>query len=206
MPAQDRPYVFACHPHGVLALAMPPSFASDGSNFSKQFPGIDLRVAVANIPLYLPIARQIARWSGGTSADMYAIEYSLTHGQSGAIVACGPDEALLAGTGKMRLVLRDRAGFVKTAIQTGADMVPVLTYGENDAFRQVFQSFIKQMQAGLVKRDASPCPSSAFLASMALHCHYPTGCASTQSLAHQSASTAGTAIRRRSQSLRAALD
>eukprot|EP00928_Gymnodinium_smaydae_P003716 TRINITY_DN11314_c0_g1_i1.p1 TRINITY_DN11314_c0_g1~~TRINITY_DN11314_c0_g1_i1.p1 ORF type:complete len:435 (-),score=74.70 TRINITY_DN11314_c0_g1_i1:222-1415(-) len=151
VPAQEKPYVFACHPHGVLALAMPPNFASDGSHFSKQFPGIDLRVAVANLPLYLPVARQIALWSGCISADKNAIEYSLKHGQSVAIVVGGPDEALLAGTGKMRLVLKDRLGFVKTAVQTGADLVPILTYGENEAFRQLFPTFIKRMQVHIVK-------------------------------------------------------
>jgi len=158
VPANDGPYVFACHPHGVLVLAMPASFASNGSGFFEKFPGIDLRVAVANMPLYLPVARQIGLWSGCISADRDAIEYSLTHGQSVAIVVGGPDESLLAGTGRMRLVLKDRSGFVKTAVQTGANLVPVITYGENQAFRQVFPSWVKQMQVGMVKRAGISLP------------------------------------------------
>merc|ERR1719223_2720644 len=70
------PYFFACHPHGVLALAMPPNFASDGSGFLQKFPGLDLRVAVANLPFVLPLAREIALSSGCIAADRDAIEYS----------------------------------------------------------------------------------------------------------------------------------
>jgi len=158
VPADTGPYVFACHPHGVLVLAGSASFASNGSGFFEKFPGVDLRVAVANIPLYLPIARQMALWSGCISADRDAIEYSLTHGQSVAIVVGGPDESLLAGTGRMRLVLKDRSGFVKTAVQTGSNLVPVITYGENQAFRQVFPAWVKQMQVGMVKRAGISLP------------------------------------------------
>jgi 2-acylglycerol O-acyltransferase 2 len=34
-------------------------------------------------------------------------------------------------------VLRCRKGFIKLAIRTGADLVPVLAFGENDLYDQV---------------------------------------------------------------------
>ena len=43
--------------------------------------------------------------------------------------------------GTMDLVLLHRKGFVKMALQTGAHLVPVLSFGENDLFTLVKNDF-----------------------------------------------------------------
>lgn len=58
----------------------------------------------------------------------------------------GADEALLAGGGKMRLVLKDRMGFVASAVETGAPLVPALAFGENSLFRQHFAKWLRKVQ------------------------------------------------------------
>lgn len=58
-------------------------------------------------------------------------------GRAITIVVGGARESLDAQPHSLRLVLKRRKGFVKMAIRTGADLVPVLSFGENDLFDQL---------------------------------------------------------------------
>ena len=57
-------------------------------------------------------------------------------GRAITIVVGGARESLDAQPYTLRLVLARRKGFVKLAIRTGADLVPVLAFGENDLYDQ----------------------------------------------------------------------
>lgn len=71
-----------------------------------------------------------------------------------ALIIGGAQEALHARPGNYRLVLKNRKGFVKLAIQTGAPIVPVISFGEIDLFDQpsnepgsllrAYQDFVKR--------------------------------------------------------------
>ena len=58
-------------------------------------------------------------------------------GRGITIVVGGARESLDAQPHQLRLVLKRRKGFVKLAIRTGADLVPVLSFGENELYDQV---------------------------------------------------------------------
>lgn len=58
-------------------------------------------------------------------------------GRGITIVVGGARESLETQPGTLRLVLDSRKGFVKLAICTGADLVPVLGFGENDIYTQI---------------------------------------------------------------------
>lgn len=58
-------------------------------------------------------------------------------GRAITIVVGGARESLDAQPGSLRLILNSRKGFVKLAARTGADLVPVLGFGENDLYEQV---------------------------------------------------------------------
>lgn len=49
----------------------------------------------------------------------------------------GAEEALEARPGHNVLTLRHRKGFIKVALQTGAQLVPMYSFGENNLFYQV---------------------------------------------------------------------
>lgn len=70
------------------------------------------------------------------------------------LIVGGAQEALYARPGNYRFVINKRKGFVKIAIQTGAALVPVLSFGENDLLEQpsnnpgtwirAYQEFVKK--------------------------------------------------------------
>lgn len=75
-------------------------------------------------------------------------------GRAITIVVGGARESLDAQPHSLKLVLKRRKGFVKLAIRTGADLVPVLAFGENDLYDQVTSDshpFVHKMQM-LVKK------------------------------------------------------
>ena len=58
-------------------------------------------------------------------------------GRAVTIVIGGASESLDAKPQSLRLILEKRKGFVKIAITCGADLVPVLCFGENDLYNQL---------------------------------------------------------------------
>ena len=55
-------------------------------------------------------------------------------GQACGLIVGGAAESLEAYPGKCKLVLKKRKGFARMALQTGACLVPVFSFGENDLF------------------------------------------------------------------------
>ena len=58
-------------------------------------------------------------------------------GRAITIVIGGARESLESKPGTLRLVVRRRLGFVKLAIRKGADLVPVIGFGENEIYEQL---------------------------------------------------------------------
>lgn len=52
-------------------------------------------------------------------------------------VSGGAEEALDAHPGYHTLTLKSRRGFIREALKTGAHLVPVYSFGENEVFEQV---------------------------------------------------------------------
>ena len=150
--ASQGPFIFGVHPHGILALSAPAMFGSEATGFSQKFPGIDIRVAVVNFAFYMPIGREFAMACGCISADRSSVLAAIDGGKSVAIYIGGADEALLAGhPSQFGIVLAKRTGFIKIAIETGASLVPCITFGEHETYSQVFRPFIRRFQVQLMK-------------------------------------------------------
>lgn len=77
---------------------------------------------------------------GYISCSKKSIEHVLTKqgkGQAAVLVVGGAEESLDAHPGRSTLILAKRKGFVREALLTGAHLVPVYSFGENDVYRQV---------------------------------------------------------------------
>ncbi|ORX97595.1 diacylglycerol acyltransferase, partial [Clohesyomyces aquaticus] len=121
------------------------AFATEALGFSQLFPGITNTLLTLDSNFRLPLYREYALRMGLASVSRESCENILSKGGANGegmgraitIVVGGAQESLDARPGQLRLVLRKRKGFVKLAIRTGADLVPVLAFGENDIYEQL---------------------------------------------------------------------
>ncbi|KAI9099844.1 diacylglycerol acyltransferase-domain-containing protein [Phlyctochytrium arcticum] len=150
-------YIFGYHPHGIYCYGLLPNFMTETNHFSRLFPGIKLRMTTLDVNWWFPVWREIQLALGVVSVSARSLKYVLTKmgpGRGVMVVLGGADEALLAYPGTNDIILEKRKGFVKLAIQTGAHLVPVFTFGESDIYYQISdQNFpsIRRIQDRLAK-------------------------------------------------------
>ncbi|KAK5049554.1 hypothetical protein LTR84_004483 [Exophiala bonariae] len=140
-----RKYIFGYHPHGIISHGAFAAFATEALGFSDLFPGITNTLLTLDTNFRVPLYRDYALAMGLASVSRESIENLLSKGghngegmgRAVTIVIGGARESLDAQPHSLRLVLRSRKGFVKLAIRQGADLVPVLAFGENELYDQV---------------------------------------------------------------------
>ncbi|EER26004.1 diacylglycerol O-acyltransferase 1 [Coccidioides posadasii str. Silveira] len=140
-----RKYIFGYHPHGIISHGAFAAFATEALGFSELFPGITNTLLTLDSNFRLPFYRDYALAMGLGSVSRESCENLLSRGGADGegmgraitIVVGGARESLDAQPHMIRLVLKRRKGFIKLAIRTGADLVPVLAFGENELYKQV---------------------------------------------------------------------
>ncbi|KAI9739768.1 MAG: diacylglycerol O-acyltransferase 1 [Cirrosporium novae-zelandiae] len=140
-----RKYIFGYHPHGILSLGAFCAFGTEALGFSQLFPGITNTLLTLDSNFRIPVYKDYALAMGLASVSRESCENILSKGgingegmgRAITIVVGGARESLDSVPGSMKLVLKRRLGFVKLAIRTGADLVPVIGFGENDLYEQI---------------------------------------------------------------------
>ncbi|XP_045467973.1 2-acylglycerol O-acyltransferase 2-A-like [Harmonia axyridis] len=146
---KDKNYLLCCFPHGVLALSQFNVFGNGFSEFNEYFPDHKVRVCTLKQNFYMPIYREAILAMGTCSASKESIQYLLNQpggGHAAALVVGGVAEVYYAEPRKYKLVLKNRKGFVKIAIQSGSPLVPVFSFGETDLFDQCRNPKLKIIQ------------------------------------------------------------
>lgn len=131
-------FLFCYHPHGVQssgALAM----ASSAAGFDHLFPGLQLHLQTLSMNFKAPFLRESVIMLGLGDASRESITNALTAGpgSSATLVTGGAHESMYAHPYKSKVVINTRAGFVKIAMQTGAYLVPVWGFGENNVYENM---------------------------------------------------------------------
>tara|TARA_B100001758_G_scaffold18568_1_gene13172 strand:+ start:312 stop:935 length:624 start_codon:yes stop_codon:yes gene_type:complete len=83
------------------------------------------------------VEKNLLRVSGKKNDDEGNTNEEQPRGNAVVIVVGGANEAMDAHPGTAILTLAKRKGFVRLALKTGASLVPVFAFGENDIFDQV---------------------------------------------------------------------
>ncbi|TDZ27255.1 Diacylglycerol O-acyltransferase 2A [Colletotrichum spinosum] len=140
-----RKYIFGYHPHGIISHGAFAAFATNALGFAEQFPGITNSLLTLDNNFRIPLYRDYILAMGVRSVSKESIWNTLSKGgrngegmgRAVTIVVGGARESLEAQPGTLRLILKGRKGFIKMALRTGADIVPVLGFGENDLYDQL---------------------------------------------------------------------
>lgn len=140
-----RKYIFGYHPHGIISHGAWLAFATNALGFAEKFPGITNSLLTLDNNFRLPFYRDWLLSMGVRSVSKESIWNILSRGgpnndgqgRAVTIVVGGARESLEAQPGTLRLILQGRKGFIKMALRTGADLVPILAFGENDLYDQL---------------------------------------------------------------------
>jgi hypothetical protein len=135
-----RKYVFGYHPHGAGIKGMSICFGMKATGFTKLFPGLQTTFLVMSSAFKIPLWRSYMQLMGGKSVSRASCVTQLTksghdgHGKGNGIIISvgGSPEADLTRPNSMDIIANKRKGFVRVAVETGADIVPVIGFGEND--------------------------------------------------------------------------
>ncbi|KAK7416105.1 diacylglycerol O-acyltransferase 1 [Neonectria punicea] len=157
-----RKYIFGYHPHGIISHGAWAAFVTNALGFSEKFPGITNTLLTLDSNFRLPFNRDWILFMGLQSVSKESIWNILNkggpqndgQGRAVTIVVGGARESLEAQPGTLRLILKGRKGFIKMALRTGADLVPVISFGENDLYDQLSPKthpIVRQLQMIFLK-------------------------------------------------------
>jgi len=131
-------YMFGYHPHGIISVGCFVNFCSDANKTSALFPGISIHPATLTSNFLIPFWREIILRVGAISVSASSLKNVLRKGPGNAVLVVpgGAAESLDAHPGTHSLTLKKRQGFFRIALQHGAGLVPIYSFGENDLYEQ----------------------------------------------------------------------
>ncbi len=157
----SKNYLFCAHPHGIMCCGIVCSLATDACGFSDKFPGLTSHVLALRLNFFGPITREHNLLYGINVASRKSLSYILNNrgkckstGQVCVLIVGGVEEVLNVHPNTYILTIKNRKGFAKAALESGASLVPVFSFGENDLYQTytyVEGSFVRNIQEKLKK-------------------------------------------------------
>ncbi|XP_028277315.1 2-acylglycerol O-acyltransferase 3b isoform X2 [Parambassis ranga] len=139
----NKNYILGCHPHGIMSVGAFSCFTTDSSGFNETFPGVRPCLAILAGLFKIPLFREYIMCAGLYPVSKPSLAHLVSKSGKGnavVIVIGGAAESLAASPGANTVVMKQRKGFVRVALEFGADLVPVYSFGENELFQQVIFS------------------------------------------------------------------
>ncbi|KAK2828501.1 hypothetical protein Q5P01_019535 [Channa striata] len=139
----NKNYILGYHPHGIMSAGAFSCFSTDSCGFTKEFPGVRPSLAILAGLFRIPVLRDYIMSAGMCPVSKPSLVHLLSKNGKGnavVIVIGGAAESLASSPGLNTVVVKERKGFVRLALELGADLVPVYSFGENELFKQVIFS------------------------------------------------------------------
>ena len=138
----NNTYVLGVHPHGLFPFGSVGSLALPNNlkYIEETTPILNsnyLKPGIASFCFYIPIIREIYLWLGAVDCSKPILKNLLLEGNSVAVFVGGAQEAQYSGIGSTKLILKNRDGIFKLALETGSSLVPVYTFGNNNIYNSL---------------------------------------------------------------------
>lgn len=122
------------------------------TQWSRMLPSLSPVIMTATIMHMCPILREVTQWAGGRAVSRPGILAALQDEGAVILVPGGQSEMLESGSHREDIVVHTRhLGFIRAAVQVGADLVPVLSLGGTRLLDNFFNHFPLSWQRRLLK-------------------------------------------------------
>jgi len=139
----DGLYVMGFHPHGVMPLT--PFWMLNCSEWRRSFPGVVVSPLTAYACHVVPVIRDLAQWMGCRDVSRESFKQALREGRSCLVVPGGQAEMLESKSTIDDIIVHTKhRGFIRLAMQAGAELVPVLSFGEVDVMDNISCPSVQQ--------------------------------------------------------------
>jgi len=141
-----RRLIFCFHPHGIYAFGLFTLVFRRSSGFDTIFPSLKaergnrkgLLVGVASALLHVPVVHLMFSYLGFIPASRKTMKNACSSDHDVALIPGGIKEMFTSGDSDSDVVyIKRRRGFVRLAISSGRDLVPVFSFGESRTFTSV---------------------------------------------------------------------
>lgn len=126
---ENLPSIYAFGPHGVFGLA--PTFQAIMNGLVV---GEEMHFLAAPAAFYVPFYNMLLAMMGFKSVDRSTFTKLLKSGRSVGVLPGGIAEMFAISKDEEVLMVQNRKGFIKIALQTGAQIVPCYCFGNTQTF------------------------------------------------------------------------
>jgi hypothetical protein len=131
---KTRSVIFTAAPHGVISYV---GICSAIVRADEPALLLDMPTAVATVILRFPFMKNVLGIFGLVPASKEALSARLRGGKHVVLYLGGIAELFLSSTTIEALYLKQRAGVIKLALQTGSDIVPIYLFGNTSVLSLV---------------------------------------------------------------------
>ncbi|KAK3277412.1 hypothetical protein CYMTET_14575 [Cymbomonas tetramitiformis] len=122
-------YIFGFHPHGIVPMTC--GWVHMTPQWQQLFPGVQPVPLVSSIMHTIPLMRDVLQWCGVCEVTKTGFLQSLERARAVLLVPGGQQEMLFSNSGSTCIKLYSaHCGFLRIALQTRSDLVPVFAFGE----------------------------------------------------------------------------
>uniref|UniRef100_A0A3B3UXD1 Acyltransferase n=1 Tax=Poecilia latipinna TaxID=48699 RepID=A0A3B3UXD1_9TELE len=122
----NKNYILGSHPHGIMCAGAFACFSTESCGFAETFPGVKSTLAILAGLFKIPLFREYLMSAGLCPVSKPSLVHLLSKSGKGnavVIVVGGAAESLASSPGINRVVMKQRKGFVRTALEHGGKTI-----------------------------------------------------------------------------------